>query len=247
MVDRGLWISWYNLPDEGRDGYLSWLYGSYIPRMLEKPRFLWAAHYASSRTPPMAHIRHTTDPAVPTGNDYVLIFGAESAHAYSRGVEAYTRGAPGKLEAGLSGSDRKMLAMRIGERVAITTDEERIDGPEARPGELAPSPCIQLGSYNGGSSAVEDELMAWYADWRMDAMSRLPGCVRMRKMLSVSGWAKHLVMYEFTSLQARALNLPALRDLYPEQTRWTEQWIPKLTHAPESPLIAERIWPAEAA
>src|SRR5690606_4463677 len=64
MVDRGLWISWYNLPDDRRDDYLSWLYDSYIPRMVEKPRFLWAAHYASSKAPPMAHIRHTTDPPV---------------------------------------------------------------------------------------------------------------------------------------------------------------------------------------
>lgn len=176
----------------------------------------------------------------------MLIFGAESSHAFSKGVEAFTKGAPSRLHAKLSDEDRKMLSMRVGERVCITTEEERIEGPEAksRDAKLTSSPCIQLGSFNGGSPEVEDELLSWYADWRMEALSKLPGCVAMRKLVSVSGWAKHLVMYEFASLQARASNLPVLRTLYPDMTTWTEQWIPKLTHAPESPIVAERIWPA---
>ena len=247
MRDRGLWITWYDLPESARDEYLSWLYESYIPRMLSKPRVLWAAHYASVDTPPMGHIRHTTDPAVPSGNEYVLMFGAETPHAFSKGAEAYIKGARSKLEADLSSRDDEMLALRRCERVVITTEEERIDGPEigkGQDGDLTPGPCIQLGSYNGGSPEVEDELLAWYADWRMHAMSELPGCVRMRKMVSVSGWAKHLVMYEFASVEARASNLPALKERFPEQLKWTEQWIPKLTHAPRSPLIAERVWPA---
>ena len=47
-MDRGLWITWYNLPDAGRDAYLSWLHELYIPRILRRPDFLWAAHYAST-------------------------------------------------------------------------------------------------------------------------------------------------------------------------------------------------------
>ena len=46
-MDKALWISWYNLPDDGRDAYLAWLHGTYIPAMLERRGFLWAAHYAS--------------------------------------------------------------------------------------------------------------------------------------------------------------------------------------------------------
>ena len=88
MLDRGLWISWYNLPQDGRDRYFSWLHESYIPRMLKQPRFLWAAHYKSAKIAPLPHIRHTSDPAVPKGADYILIFGAESAHAFSKGVDA---------------------------------------------------------------------------------------------------------------------------------------------------------------
>ena len=244
-MDKGLWISWYNLADAGRDAYLSWLYGTYIPGILRKPGVLGAAHYASTKMPPLPHIRHTDDRSVPTGNDYVLIFGAETAHAFSKGVNAFIKRDPSKLHAELSEADKKMLSLRIGERVCITTEETRVDGPEAksRGGSLTPSPCIQLGSFNVGSCEVEDELLSWYADWRMSALSALPGCVGVRKLVSVSGWAKHLVLYEFISLESRAEHLPTLRNLYPEMLAWTERFIPKLTHAPESPIVAQRIWP----
>src|SRR5258708_5795015 len=43
--DMGLWVSWYDLPEEGRADYLGWLHGTYIPQLLKRPGFLWAAHY----------------------------------------------------------------------------------------------------------------------------------------------------------------------------------------------------------
>ncbi len=60
-MDRALWITWYDLPDAGRDAYLSWLQGSYIPKLLEKPGILWAAHYASDVTASF-YTRQTTIP-----------------------------------------------------------------------------------------------------------------------------------------------------------------------------------------
>ncbi len=35
-MDSGLWITWYDLPDQGRDDYLSWLHQTYIPAMLKR-------------------------------------------------------------------------------------------------------------------------------------------------------------------------------------------------------------------
>src|SRR5689334_5224645 len=163
MQDRGIWISWYNVPDASRERYLTWLHGTYIPKILSKPGVLWAAHYLNTKVTPGPHIRHTQDPAVRTGNDYVLMFGAETAHAFSKGVEAFTKGSPSKLVADLTAADREMLATRIAERVVITTEEARVDGPEAssRRNDLTPSPCIQLGSFIGGTPEVEDELLSW--------------------------------------------------------------------------------------
>lgn len=244
-MDRGLWITWYNLPAEGREGYLSWLHGTYIPKILKHPGMLYGAHYASDHESPPAHLRHTNDPSVPAGNDYILLFGAETAHAFSKGTGAYLHGAPARLETGLTPDDRKMLSMRIGERVCIMTEVARRDGPEAhrREGKLALAPCIQLGTFNGGTIDVENELMTWYADWRFDALGKLPGCVAIRQLVSVSGWAKHGVLYEFLSRAARDAHFPQMRKLYPAEGAWSDKCTPKLLHAPESPIVARRLWP----
>jgi len=33
ILDRAFWITWYDLRVEGRDAYLSWLHGSYTPKV----------------------------------------------------------------------------------------------------------------------------------------------------------------------------------------------------------------------
>ncbi|HUF80521.1 MAG TPA: hypothetical protein VMN03_05235 [Burkholderiales bacterium] len=246
MADRALWISWYDLPDEGRDAYLQWAHGAYIPALIKRPGILWGAHFKTEASVPMsgvprgAHgrLRHTDDPAVPRGNAYILIFGGESAHAFAHPT-------PRKLHAGLSEEDRKMLARRAGERVNIFTDENGIGGPEAgkRDPKQALSPCIQLGSFGAGS-ADEDEILDWYANWRLPSMNRLPGCVGIRKLVSVSGWAKHGVLYEFVSLAARNEHFPDHEKATPEMDAWTDRLVRQLLHAPGSPCVAQRLFSA---
>jgi len=244
MADRGLWITWYDLAAEGRDAHLKWLHESYIPKMLKKPGFLHAAHYANGGVAPNPILRHTTDASVPAGNDYILIFGAETAHAFTRGWQSFAKGATPRLEEGLTAEDRRMLSMRTGERTGFFAEEARGNGPEAgkREGEYTLAPCIQLGSFQ--APGCEDELMSWYGDWRIPALSRLPSCIAIRKLLSASAWAKHVVLYEFTSFDARAANIGKMASLYPEEMKWTEGFTPKLLHAPSSPVVGRRLWPA---
>ncbi len=245
-MDRALWISWYDLADDGRDAYLKWAHGTYIPKLLKRPGFLWGGHFQTEGAVRQAgvpsgapgRLRHTDDPAVPKGTVYILIFGAEHAHAFAHPT-------PRKLHAELPKEDQKMLAMRAGERVNIFTDENGIGGPEAgkrEPG-AALSPCIQLGSFNAGS-VDEDELLDWYANWRLPSMNRLPGCVGIRKLVSVSGWAKHGVLYEFVSLEARNKHFPDHEKANPEMDAWTDRLVRKLIHAPGSPSVAQRIFSA---
>jgi len=246
MTDGGMWISWYNLPAEQSDDYLSWLHGSYIPGILRKPGVVWAAHYKSEKVPPASRLRHTEDPAVPAGADYVLLFGGETAHVFSRGAGAYLHRAPDKLHADLTDQDKAMLAARVGERVCVMTEVARRNGPEINRTDytLGLSPCIQIGTFNGNSTAAEDEMLAWYADWRFDALGRLQGCVRIRQLVSVSGWAKHGVIYEFLSRQARDTHFPYLRKMYPAQGEWSDRAVSALVHTPESPIVGTRLWPA---
>lgn len=243
MADRGLWVTWYDLPAEGRDAHLAWLHGTYIPKMLKQPGVLHAAHYANAKVPPNPILRHTTDASVPTGNDYILFFGAETPHAFTKGWQHFGKGATPRLEQGLTEEDRRMLAMRVSERVAILIEENRGIGPEAgrREGEYTLAPCIQIGSFN--APGCEDELLSWYGDWRIPALSKLPGCMAIRKTVSVSAWAKHIVLYEFASLEARAENMPKLAKQYPEERKWSDGFTPKLVHAPQSPVVGRRLWP----
>src|SRR5262245_31436763 len=71
--DLGLWFTWYDLPEQGRSEYLSWLHGTFIPGALKHPGYLWAAHYSNVSRPPTTQeqtLTYTNDPAVAKGNAY---------------------------------------------------------------------------------------------------------------------------------------------------------------------------------
>ena len=238
-MDRGISVAWYDLPDARRKEYLAWLHEAYIPTLLKYPGILWAAHYSNEDSiKPLPQLRHTGDATIPGGYQYIFMLGARDAHAFSSLTSFHQRG---KRDS----ADRKMLGLRAGERLNIFTEEARVDGPEAkqREGEYTPAPCIQLGSFNTGSYKDEDELLSWYADYRLPAMRMIPSSIGMRKLVSVSGWAKHAVLYEFTSLEARANTFRAHEAQDPATAAWSNEVITKLVHAPGSPNVARRIWP----
>ena len=242
--DRALWITWYDLPPDGREAFLSWLHGSYVPALLTRPGILWAAHYASVERGSSRTLRrdgaklHPDAANVPAGNRYILLVGAEHAHVFGGP-------APSELHAALPGPDRTMLAMRGGERVNIMVEAARVDGPEEKgyAGGMMLAPCIQLGSFNCPYQDEED-MLAWYARSRMPAMRTLPGCVRTRRLASVAGWAKHAILYEYISLEARNENYLKLEAGRPEMKAWADRVVAKLIHAPGSANLARRIWPA---
>jgi len=241
--DCALWITWYDLADGVRERYLSWLHEQYIPGQLARPGFLWAAHYASDaepvRTAKKSPRRYPPAGSVPGGHGFLLIFGADRPHAFANP-------SPRQLHARLEGVDRDMIALRQGETTNVMVEEARIDGPEAarREAGMALSPCIQLGSFVHDD---EDELMAWYAQWRLPSMRSLPGCIGVRKLVSVAGWAKHAILHEFTSVEARnAEFVNHERNRHPEMAEWSERVTGQVVHYPGSPNVARRIFSAVA-
>ena len=86
-VDRGYWITWYDLPEAGRQEYLDWLHTSYISELLKAPRVLSGAHYQSlekvQHPGTKGRLSHTSNDEVPTGDRYILIITGEDAHAFS--------------------------------------------------------------------------------------------------------------------------------------------------------------------
>jgi hypothetical protein len=243
-MDRGFWISWYDLPRENADDHIAWLHGAYIPRMLRSRGVLWAAHFKTVLTAPGSHMFRTKDPAVPNGSDYVLIFGGESTAAFTKGVDAFRNGGASRLDRELSAVDKQMLAMRGGERQCVLTEEIRVHGASHKAGgdTMPPGPCIQLGSFNCPRES-EDQLLAWYADFRLPAVQEAPDFIAARKLLATSGWVKHAIMYEFSSREGRERVQAQVERRHPDGIAWTNEFIPALTHAPRSPVLAERIWP----
>ena len=143
--DRAYWISWFNLPKaitgDQRHEFCNWAYESYVPHVLARDGVLWGALYASEASgsfTPLGgggRISHKKNPrGVPVGDRYILMFGA--AHAY-----ALTDPTPDEFHAKLNKADKKMLALRSGERHNIMLEEARIDGP----GIMEVSPEMEIG------------------------------------------------------------------------------------------------------
>ncbi len=245
--DRAYWISWFNLPENKRHEFFAWAYESYVPKVLARDGLLWGALYASEATgsfTPLGggrgggRISHKKNPkGVPVGDRYILMFGAMDAYVLADPT-------PDEFHAQFNKMDSKMLALRKDERRNIMLEEARIEGPgiiEIMP-EMAPAPVIQLGSFNAGAWTSEEEMTAWYARWRLPSLTALPGCARVRKLISVAGWAKHACFYEFTSLQAREEHFVHYEKPNRKMVKWSTDVVHDTVHAPGSANVARRIF-----
>jgi hypothetical protein len=238
--DRGLWITWYDLPVEGRDAYFSWLHGTYLPGLLKRPGYLWAAHYASQDLEGGAEnskrYRHVDDPKVGKGYHYMLLIAGTDASVFGDPV-------PSLINGSLPEQGKKMLAMRSDERMNIFTEACRQEGRAlgAYKEGMTGAPCIQVGSFDC-ELEFEEEMHAGYVLERLPKMCATPSCVRTRKLNSVAGWAKHGIIYEFASKEGFD------RDYAPAVANSPlglngHSVVPNLIHAPNGPNSALRIWP----
>jgi hypothetical protein len=243
-MDRGIWATWYDLPEEGREEYLTWLHEVHLPEALERSGYLWAAHYESQEDKKIdnnveGRLVHTSDSSIPSGDRYILLFGAETTGPFFNPT-------PAELAETYPADAKEMLGRRIGVRSGIFVEEARVDGPEVakRSADMTPGPWMQMGSFNSGKQEDEDELGAWYAQWRLPCMEKLPGCIGCRKLVSASAWAKHAVLYEFVSLEMRNAHFPGHENGNPEKEEWTDAVVRKLVHVPGSPNVGRRLFPA---
>ena len=90
----------------------------------------------------------------------------------------------------------------------------------------------------------EIELANWYRSERFPRLSVTRGMIRGRKLLSIAGWAKHGVLWEFLEMDD---NEYSFEHRFIEADRG-EDWrgrhvLEYVTHAPGSPHAGRRIWP----
>jgi hypothetical protein len=241
VSDPALWITWYDLAPASRDEYLQWLHQRYMPLLVARPGVVWAAHYAAEERPLRTAKtfdrprRNPPTDAVPQGHRFILLAGGEGPHVFSDPT-------PKQFESSLPAADREMLAMRLDAATNVMIEHLRIDGPEAsaRVSDEALSPCIQLGSFVFDGD--EEDLIGWYAQWRLPSMTKMPGCVGVRKLVSLCGWAKHAILHEFTSAEARNAHFVDYEPKnHPDKAAWSERITGQVVHGPGSPNVAIRL------
>ena len=244
-MDQAIWATWYDMPEDGRDEYLDWLHSDYLPTLQAKPGIAWAAHYQDTvGGDDMKRVREQFPESVGmegvgTGTQFLMLAGA---------AEVWTLMAPSVVDeqAALTGTARKMLDMRQGVRPCIFSTFARVDGPEMalRPAGTTPGPAIQMGSFRTANLENEFDVGPWYAQYRLPAMAKMPGCIAARVMLSAAGWAKYSVLYEFTSLEARLEHFEIGHEAEAlDEDEWSGKLVRYTMHTPGSPTGGQRIWP----
>lgn len=224
-MDRGIWAIWYDIAAINRTGYLDWFHRVHIPEKLSRPGYRWAAHYE------LGHGGR--------GSGYLALFGGDSTHTF-------LNPSPGQLATRQSAETKKFIGMRVNAAAAILAEEIRVDGPAAgqRAPGLTPAPVVQVGHYNAPAPAIEDDLGGWYAQERFPLLKALPGCIGARKMLATVGAYKHAIIHEFESLDLRERHFAPHEAGRDDPGTWMGRVVPQLQHAPYSPAVGCRIWPA---
>lgn len=224
-MDKGIWAIWYDIAPANKAEYLDWFHTVHIPEKLSRPGYRWAAHYE------LGHGGR--------GRGYLALFGGDSAHTF-------LNPSPGQLAKKQSAETKKFIAMRHKPAAAILSEEARVDGPDfaKRDAVMTTAAVVQVGNYNAPSPAVEDDLGAWYAQQRLPMLAKLPGCVGARKMLATVGAYKHAILHEFSTIELRELHFSPHEAERDDPDTWMGRIVPHLTHAPYSPAVGLRIWPA---
>ncbi|MDH3499501.1 MAG: hypothetical protein OEM97_05225 [Acidimicrobiia bacterium] len=242
-MDDGIRIDWYDLEDTDRDSYLDWLHLTHIPEVVARPGVAWAAHYEIERTHDMMKRltgyvgRPDESEDIPTGSQYAFLVGAASPHVFFMpGYDDIDEANPRTVD---------MRRLRAGTKTVVTTEQARVNGPEfaTRPPGATPGPFIQLGHFRVRSIEEEFDLSSWYANYRLPTITAMTGAIAARKLVTVAGWVKHVILYEFVSRDAHEEHFMGHEALAFSDGEWTNRVVTYTQHAPGSPSIAARIWP----
>lgn len=244
-MDTAIKAEWYDVDNADRDGFLDWLHGQHLPALQAQPGHIWIGHYnRAAQTgvdlgdgrPPRVE---TDDPDVPRGSQFLLVTAAASPDIFfdpnlSKQADAETQA---------------QLAKRKEYRFAVFVEETRVSGPDwyrQLPGTAAP-PAIQFGNYQTRNQADDFDLAVWYRQLKLPQVTRARGCIGARKLVSIVGWAKHGILYEFMNMDADEENFEGrFRDAGLSKNWPGRHVLEFVIHAPNGPHAGRRIWPPTA-
>ena len=239
-MDTAIKAEWYDLADADREEFLAWLHGDYLPALQAEPGHIWVGHY--DRAPQTGADRRagqpprveTDDPDVPRGSQYLMVIAAASPDVF---FDPHRSTAP---------EASAWLAKRKEHRFAVFVEETRVSGPDwyrHLPGTGAP-PAIQFGNYQTRNQADDMDLSMWYRQLKLPQVTRARGCIGARKLVSIVGWAKHGILYEFMDMEPGEENFEQrFRDVGLSENWPGRHVLEFVVHAPNGPHAGRRLWP----
>jgi len=241
-MDLGIWATWFDLDPGDRDHFQDWAHRTYLPYLRTLPGVAWVAQYGhegggAKMADLVTNVIGRTTEQIGQGTQFLILVGAPSPHTFFN-PHIDDLSWPDGFEA--------MLALQRGHRSAVMVEVHRTTGPDGESTPLGgpPGPYIQMGSFCMANIEKEFELGKWYAQHRLPYMAQMPGCIATRKYVGVAGWAKHAVMYEFTSAEARLQQFEIKHETHDlDADVWHTNVLPFTVHSPGSPLIGPRLWP----
>ncbi|MEE2745949.1 MAG: hypothetical protein VX617_03595 [Pseudomonadota bacterium] len=235
---------WFDLAKDEKDQIWRWLHNEYLPVMQSTSGVSWIGHYEIEKHPDRPYIdgapmkKQTSDLSVPKGWENVILTAAISPEVFFGPNNSIDR---------LIAANTQKLEKRENFRDAVFIEELVINSPEQHimPYGMGPPPAMQLGNYNTDTPEDQLELAKWYREERFPRVSVSRGMIRGRKMLSITGWPKHGVLWEFTELPQGEFSF---EPRFVEADR-SENWqgrhvLEYVTHAPGSPHAGRLVWPA---
>lgn len=235
---------WFDLDPATKAETLDWLHGAYLPQVQASSGVGWVGHFDIVDIPKKNFIEgapqrvETTDATLPTGKGNVVLTAALSSEVFF--------GTDSAIDALDQTHSDKRAALKNYRR-AVFLEEQVINAPEQRrsPYGMGPPPAMQLGHYNINTPEDGEELARWYRGERFSRVSVTPGMIRGRKLLSITGWAKHGVLWEFTDLPDGDYSFEHRFEAADRHENWPGRHVLEyVTHCYGSPSTGRRIWPA---
>ncbi|MEM7464815.1 MAG: hypothetical protein AAF362_19260 [Pseudomonadota bacterium] len=234
---------WFDLSEASKAECWAWLHETYLPAMRAAQGVAWVGHYDIVKHQDKPYIdgappkKETTDPAVPTGWQNVILTAAASPEVFF---------GPDNAVDALAETHADRLAAFENYRSAVFIEEQVVNAPEQRalPYGMGPPPAMQLGNYNANTPEDEIELARWYRAERFARVSVTRGMIRGRKLLSIAGWPKHGVLWEFTDLPEGEFTFEPRFVEADRNENWQGRHVLEyVTHSPSGPHAGRLVWP----
>ena len=234
---------WFDINSKGKDKLYNWLHKVFFPVLQSQNGVNWVAHYDIVPHPEIPYIKgaplkkEVNDPLIPSGQGNVVLTSANTPSVFF--------GPNNALEA-VEKEHQPYLSMRANYHSAVFLEEEMVNGPELHQQPLGTggAPAMQFGSYNVDSMQDDVELAKWYRGERFPRLPITRGMIRGRKFLSISGWAKHGVLWEFAEMDENEYSFEHRFIEADRDENWNGRHVLEyVTHAPGSPHAGRRVWP----